>query len=236
MNMLRPCKLTSTWRGVSANLWPSVEKYWPGSTSAKCASMGPYPLLTTQGAKRRDFAIRSQGRARSAIYKDGSSGGAASVIYITSHDAELQVPQICFLQPPTAAGDDDFVDFSHDDIFSSTFSFSIRRRDDDNHASRDTSADSTMTSSLLCDTAYLSVSWLQLLCDLFLPVPVVQSQAVEEHDTLTTRLLRYRSKLSRLDTNILVFQKNHEIALSSVWYSDILFWAKYAYHVLLINT
>jgi len=30
----------------------------------------------------------------------------------------------------------------------------------------------------------------ELLCDLFLPV--VQSQAVEEHDTLTTRLFRYR--------------------------------------------
>ena len=44
------------------------------------------------------------------------------------------------------------------------------------------SADSTMTSLLLCDTAYLSVSWLESLCDLFLPV--VQSQALEERDTL----------------------------------------------------
>ena len=48
MNMLRPCKLTSTWRGVSAHLWPSVEKYWPGSSSAKCASTGPYLLLITR--------------------------------------------------------------------------------------------------------------------------------------------------------------------------------------------
>jgi len=54
----------------------------------------------------------------------------------------------------------------------------------------DIGADSTMTSPLLCDTAYLSDSRVELLCDLFLPV--VQSQAVEEHDTLTTRLFRYR--------------------------------------------
>jgi len=46
-----------------------------------------------------------------------------------------------------------------------------------------------LSSLLLCDTAYLSVSWLELLCDLFLPV--VQSQALEEHDTLTTCLYTY---------------------------------------------
>ena len=71
--------------------------------------------------------------------------------------------------------------FARRHIFSSTFSFSditttialcmIYR-----------SADSAMTSSLLHDTAYLSVSWLESLCGLFLHV--VQSQALEEHDTL----------------------------------------------------
>jgi len=41
-----------------------------------------------------------------------------------------------------------------------------------------------------CDTTYLSVSWLELLCNLFLPI--VQSYAVEEYDTLVTRFFRYR--------------------------------------------
>ena len=54
----------------------------------------------------------------------------------------------------------------------------------------DDRTDSTMTSPLLCDKAYLSISLLKFLCDLFLPV--VQSQALEEHNTLTTRLFRYR--------------------------------------------
>ena len=56
--------------------------------------------------------------------------------------------------------------------------------DDDDCALRDLSADSTttVTSPLLCDTAYLSVSRMELLCDLFLPV--VLSQTLEEHDTL----------------------------------------------------
>ena len=50
MNMLRPCKQTSTWRGVSANLWPSVEKYWPGSSSAKCMYLEKYcPGSTSTG-------------------------------------------------------------------------------------------------------------------------------------------------------------------------------------------
>ena len=39
------------------------------------------PARTAQGATRRHFAIRSQGRVRSARYKDGSSGGAASYYY-----------------------------------------------------------------------------------------------------------------------------------------------------------
>jgi len=47
--------------------------------------------------------------------------------------------------------------------------------DDDDRALHDLSTDSTMTSPLLCDTAYLTTSWLELLCDLFLHV--VQSQA-----------------------------------------------------------
>ena len=82
---------------------------------------------------------------------------------------------------PTAADDDDFLDVSHDDaFFASALSFSnittmmalcvIYR-----------SADSIMTSPLLCDTADLSVSRVESLCDLIFPV--VQSQAVEGHDT-----------------------------------------------------
>jgi len=82
------------------------------------------------------------------------------------------------MQPPTAADDDDFLYFSHDDIFfSSTPSFSKLYNDDDRalqrtfsathycHASKlhgatfDLSADSTTTSPLLCDTAYSSVSF-----------------------------------------------------------------------------
>ena len=64
--------------------------------------------------------------------------------------------QICFLQPPTGADDDDFLDFSHDDVFFHQHCRSLI--DDDDRALRDLSADSTMTSPLLCDTAYLSAS------------------------------------------------------------------------------
>ena len=39
--------------------------------------------------------------------------------------------------------------------------------DDDDRALQDLSADSTMTSPLLCDTAYLSVSRMESLSDLF---------------------------------------------------------------------
>jgi len=47
------------------------------------------------------------------------------------HNAELQVLQLCFLHPPTAADDGDFLDFSNDDIFfSSAFSFSNNNDDD----------------------------------------------------------------------------------------------------------
>ena len=60
------------------------------------------------------------------------------------------------LQLPTAADDDDFLDFSHDDNFFHQHFLSLI--DDDDCALYDLSADSTMTSPLLCDTAYLSVS------------------------------------------------------------------------------
>ena len=65
--------------------------------------------------------------------------------------------QLCFLQPTTAADDDDFLDFSHDDNFFHQHCRSLAYNDDD-LALRDLSADSTMTSPLLCNTAYLSVS------------------------------------------------------------------------------
>jgi len=63
---------------------------------------------------------------------------------------------LCFLQPPTAADDDDFLEFSHDDIFLQQFR-SLTYNDDD-RALHDISADSTMTSPLLCDAVYLSFS------------------------------------------------------------------------------
>ena len=40
------------------------------------------------------------------------------------HNAKLYVMQLCFLQPPTTADDDDFLDFRTTTYFSSTFSFS----------------------------------------------------------------------------------------------------------------
>jgi len=43
---------------------------------------------TAQAATCRNFAIRSQGRARSARYKDGSSGGAASTDKQTQYKSE----------------------------------------------------------------------------------------------------------------------------------------------------
>ena len=60
------------------------------------------------------------------------------------------------MQPRTAADNDDFVDFSHDDIFFHQHFRSLIYNDDDRPL-HDISADSTMTSPLLCDTAYLSV-------------------------------------------------------------------------------
>jgi len=38
--------------------------------------------------------------------------------------------QLCFLQPPTAADDDDFLDFSHDDIFHQQIRSLIYKDDD----------------------------------------------------------------------------------------------------------
>jgi len=68
------------------------------------------------------------------------------------HNAELSVLQLCFQQPPTAAADDDdFLDFfSHDDIFFHRQFRSLIYNDYD-RALHDLSADSTMTSLLLCD-------------------------------------------------------------------------------------
>jgi len=72
--------------------------------------------------------------------------------------------------------DDDFLDFSHDDIFFHQRFHSLIYNDLSHFA--------WYKRGFHCDVtaAILSVSWLELLCDLFLPV--VQSQALEEHDTL----------------------------------------------------
>jgi len=58
-----------------------------------------------------------------------------------------------FWLPPTAADDDDFLDISHDDIFLHQHLRSLTYNVDD-RALHALSADSTMTSPLLCDTAY----------------------------------------------------------------------------------
>ena len=76
-----------------------------------------------------------------------------------------------FSAAPTAA-DVDFLDFSHDDIFFHQHFRSLIDDDNDDRALYDLSADSTMTSPLLCDIAYFLLA--ESLCDLFLPV--VQSQ------------------------------------------------------------
>jgi len=60
-------------------------------------------------------------------------------------------PAALFSAAPTAADDDDFLDFSHDDIFFHQHFRSLIDDDYDNRALRDLSADSTMTSPLLCD-------------------------------------------------------------------------------------
>jgi len=76
-----------------------------------------------------------------------------------SHSQRRAVsPTALFSAAPTATVDDDFLDFSHDDIFFHQHFCSLIDDDDDDRALHDISADSTMTSPLLCDTTYLSVS------------------------------------------------------------------------------
>jgi len=60
--------------------------------------------------------------------------------------------QLCFLPPPTATDNDDFLDFSHDDLFFYP-QFRSLICNDDYRALHDLSADSTVRSLLLCDTA-----------------------------------------------------------------------------------
>jgi len=90
------------------------------------------------------------------------------------HNAELQVLQLCCCSPRLPLT---MMTFS---ICRTTTYFHQHLRsliyNDDDRALHDLSADSTMTSPLLCDTAHLSVGSVELLCDLYLPI--VQSQAV----------------------------------------------------------
>jgi len=60
-------------------LWPRRRVVLQRHTQIVCRYSTP-PARTAQAATRRHFAIRSQRRAQSARYKDGSSGGAASII------------------------------------------------------------------------------------------------------------------------------------------------------------
>jgi len=79
------------------------------------------------------------------------------------HNAERRAVSLTalFTAAPTAAGDDDFLDFSHNDLFYQHFRSLIDDDDDDDRALHDVSADSTMTSPLLCDTpySYLLAEW-----------------------------------------------------------------------------
>ena len=85
-----------------------------------------------------------------------SSNVASKHVDVRPTSQRRAVSQLCFVQPPTAADDDNFYNFSHDDIFFQHFR-SLTYNDHD-HALHNISAGSTMTSLLLCDTAYLSVS------------------------------------------------------------------------------
>ena len=60
-------------------VWPRRRVVLQRQTQIVCRYSAP-PACTAQAATRRHFAIRSQRRARSARYKDGSSGGAASIV------------------------------------------------------------------------------------------------------------------------------------------------------------
>jgi len=126
-------------------------------------------------------------------------------------------PAVVFCNPDCRWRRRVFRFFSHDDIFFHQHFRSLVKDDDDDRALYDLSADSTMTSPLLCDTAYLDVSWVESLCDLFLPV--VQSQAVQEHDALTTHLFGYRFYLNN----------NYQLSLMNPR-DTIVLWAELADH------
>ena len=61
-------------------LWPLRRVVLQRQTQIVCRYSTPL-ACTAQAATRRHFVIRSQRRARSTRYKDGSSGGAASLLY-----------------------------------------------------------------------------------------------------------------------------------------------------------
>ena len=66
-----------------------------------------------------------------------------------------------FCSPLTAADDDDFFDFSHDDIFFRQYFRSLAYNDGDRALSH-LGAGSTMTSPLLCDKpTYLLAEWIR---------------------------------------------------------------------------
>jgi len=77
---------------------------------------------------------------------------------VTTSQRRAVSPAAQFSTEPTAADNDDFLDFSHDDIFFYQHFRSPISDDDDDRALHDLSVDSTMTSLLLCDTVYLSIS------------------------------------------------------------------------------
>jgi len=87
-----------------------------------------------------------------------SSNAASNHVDVTPTSQRRAVgPAALFSPVPDASDDDDdFLDFSHYDIFHQHFR-SLTYNDDD-RTLHDVSADSTMTSPLLCDTAYLTVS------------------------------------------------------------------------------
>jgi len=99
-------------------------------------------------------------------------------------------PAALFSAAPTAADDDNFLDFfSHDDIFLHQQFRSLIYNNDD-RALHDLSADSTMTSPLLCDKpAYQSADW-SCYATSFSP----SSNYMPSRDTtaLATRLFRCR--------------------------------------------
>ena len=74
-------------------VWPRRRVVLQRQTQIVCRYSTP-PACTAQAATRRHFAIRSQRRARSARYKDGSSGGAASTNnFVSSKISSIQMGQ-----------------------------------------------------------------------------------------------------------------------------------------------